>query len=254
MAYQIQREPLFADFIWSQPEQQKADKKLLIIGGNQENLQKPLQAFDDAVSRRLPVTIFLPDIFKQFKKTPEIVLAPSTPAGSFSKKGFQKIRDAALESCCLLLAGDLSANQETQQLITTLIKELDLPKIICHDSFNLLNLEDLDDDQLFIILEDSQLDKLLKSQLNPSPSTAVNNLQQALTALEIKPALIINDQHHCWLKYKGELVATPWAQPTLNQLSLALEIAVFLINNPNQIWPSLLSAIWQNKVSLESLK
>ena len=45
MSYQIQKEPLFADFLWSQPEQQSPNKQLLIIGGTQESLQKPLQAF-----------------------------------------------------------------------------------------------------------------------------------------------------------------------------------------------------------------
>ena len=196
----------------------------------------------------------MPDIFKQFKKAPGISLCPSTPAGSLSRQGFATLKELATKSQALLLAGDLSANEETKQLIRQVVKEVSLPTILCYDSFNLLDEKSWDNRQLVLILEEQQLGQILKQRLKKAPSNPQQNLKLTLSQLELGSALIINDSKHCWLKSEEKLVATAWPQASLDQLALAISISTFFINNPQETWPSLVSAIWQSKLNLESPK
>lgn len=243
MSYLLQSEPLFGDFLWSQPERQDQNKNLLIMGGYRESLRAPLETFNYAQQKSLPAIVVLPDVFKQFRREKHIALCPSTPAGSFSKRAQSQIEELANQADCLLITGDLSNNQETARLIDSLIPTLNIPIIICQTLLG--EGSHVGADRLFRILDESFFRQLAKQQNQAlSSQLSLDGYYQALSDLKPNESLVVNQSTHWWVKYDQQIAATPKKSPDENNHQLAIELATLLINNPRQVWSSLVSAAW----------
>jgi NAD(P)H-hydrate repair Nnr-like enzyme with NAD(P)H-hydrate dehydratase domain len=81
--------PLFADLLWSKPENRLHAGKLLIIGGNKHLVAAPGVAYSAAQKAGIGACrVILPDSTKRMvgKVFPEAEFAPSTPSGSFARE------------------------------------------------------------------------------------------------------------------------------------------------------------------------
>lgn len=113
--------PLFADLLWSRPENRTAAGKLLIVGGNVHGFAAPAEAYTEAAKAGIGTArVLLPDALR---KTVGPVLeagefAPSTPtSGSFSQKALDELLTQSAWADATLLAGDFGRNAETAILL-----------------------------------------------------------------------------------------------------------------------------------------
>ncbi|HSX27740.1 MAG TPA: hypothetical protein VLG25_03070, partial [Patescibacteria group bacterium] len=113
---QTKDKPLFPDLLWSRPENRAQAGKLLIIGGNAHGFAAPAEAYGQALEAGIGVVrVLLPDAVKAVAKhaLETVDFAPSTPSGSFSKKGLAEFISHASWADGVLIAGDLGRNSET---------------------------------------------------------------------------------------------------------------------------------------------
>lgn len=108
--------PLFADLLWSRPENKAHAGKLLVIGGNSHGFAAPAKAYELAQKAGIgAVYVLLPEAIQKivggFFETAEF--APSTPSGSFARQALASLLDASARADGVLVAGDLGRNSET---------------------------------------------------------------------------------------------------------------------------------------------
>ena len=264
--YKQKDEPLFKDLIWAQPQRAAAKEQVLIIGGHSQSLQAPLNAFKHLRKHNLKVSVILPDVLKEVFKLNKsedlnLIFCPSTPAGSLAQSGLEEILEIANQHDCLFIAGDLSSNQETQQMISKLLKEFKVCKIIIGKIIKDILASKITLDKSFnLILNSSQLSDLvrnfgnkadLKSQMPPEA------FAKFLEELDVEFNLVIGQNQIIWTKINSQVCAT-FTEDSLEQadklLHLATSCAFYLINHPRQSWSALVSAAWQSKLNEEPLK
>lgn len=108
--------PLFADLIWSRPENKQLAGKLLIIGGNAHGFAAPAEAFQMAGEAGVgSARVVMPLAVKKLagKLLETVDYAPNTPSGSFSKASLTELMLGAEWADSVLVAGDLGRNSET---------------------------------------------------------------------------------------------------------------------------------------------
>lgn len=120
--------PLFADALWSRPENRRHAGKLLIIGGHGQNFSAVSAAYSAALEAGIGTArVIVPDSLQKTLGSifPEAEYAASTPIGSFSRKALAELVDAALWADGVLLAGDFGRNSETAVLLEAFIEKYD---------------------------------------------------------------------------------------------------------------------------------
>jgi NAD(P)H-hydrate repair Nnr-like enzyme with NAD(P)H-hydrate dehydratase domain len=117
--------PLFADLLWSRPENRAHAGKLLIVGGNKFGFAAPAEAFSAAEKADVGVArVLLPDaLHKTLKLFEAGEYAPSTPSGSFAQKALADMLALANWADGVLLTGDVGRNSETAILLENFAKK-----------------------------------------------------------------------------------------------------------------------------------
>lgn len=134
---QTAAKPLFADLLWSRPENRVHAGKLLIIGGNAHGFAAAATAYAEASQAGIGTArVLLPD---SLQKTIGRVFeageyVPSTPSGSLSQKALAEVLAAAHWSDGVLLAGDLGRNSETAILLEKFTQKHAGPLTITQDA------------------------------------------------------------------------------------------------------------------------
>lgn len=112
--------PLFADLLWSRPEQAAQAGKLLIVGGNAHGFAAPAEAYTEAGKAGVGLCrVLLPD---SLQKTVGRILqngeyAPSTPSGGFARQALDMLLEMSNWADATLLAGDFGRSSETAIVI-----------------------------------------------------------------------------------------------------------------------------------------
>jgi hypothetical protein len=112
--------PLFADMLWSRPENRLFAGKLLIIGGNAQGFAAPSEAYAAATKAGIGTArMLLPDALHKVlgRAFDAGEFAPTTPSGSFSQRALAEALAMANWADGVLLAGDLGRNSETAILL-----------------------------------------------------------------------------------------------------------------------------------------
>lgn len=120
------KEPLFADVLWSRPENRRHAGKLLIIGGHGQSFSEVSAAYSAAMEAGAgTVRVVVPDSLQKTLSTffPEAEYAASTPIGSFSRKALAELVDMTDWSDAVLLAGDFGRNSETAILLENFVQK-----------------------------------------------------------------------------------------------------------------------------------
>jgi hypothetical protein len=116
--------PLYPDLLWSRPENKAQAGKLLIAGGNAHGFAAAGDAYAQAAKAGIGTArVLLPD---SLQKTVGRVFeageyAPSTPSGSFGRRGLAELIAMSAWADAVLLAGDFGRNSETAILLEQFI-------------------------------------------------------------------------------------------------------------------------------------
>jgi NAD(P)H-hydrate repair Nnr-like enzyme with NAD(P)H-hydrate dehydratase domain len=197
-------DPLFAELEWNKPERRDQAGKLLIIGGDQHNLNAPAEAFTHARTAGIgAIQVALPDKTKRMvaKSLPEALFLPSTPSGEFSTDGEVELLDHAVWADTILMPGDSGRNSQTTILFEDLLRSYKDQITLTRDAVDILSNHPkalLERPYTTLIVSFAQLQKLLKNYSYPqaiSFTIDLVKLVELLHELSQNSAAIIVTEH-----------------------------------------------------------
>ena len=167
--------------------------------------------------------------------------------------------DYIKDSQALVIAGNLSANAETKDMLVKLICQYTKPKIIVGQMVSdiLQNLT-LPINQLNIVVDNYQLKKYCSKLIlttQKQGSTKLENFAQNLAELKTNYNILTYWQQALWIKKQKEICSTPIYADSLRAetfLTWAGQSLYNLIHNPrpNKTWQALVNGCWQMKLNL----
>lgn len=243
--------PLFENVFWSKPENRLHAGKLLIIGGNLHSVAPISAAAAMAASAGAgQVQILLADALRKLVgNSPDILYAPSTPSGSFAKKGLSEWLEMSNWADMVLLPGELGRNSETTILLETYLQKYTGPVCTSRDSVDLLNSSSV---SLFgrqstvLVATLPQLQKLAKGLITTTPNHN-NSLEQYANYLaEISSDRMIISQLHntVFVAVDGQVSTTP-CNTDHWRLSTSVHASIWLMQQPQKAFEALTTATWQ---------
>jgi hypothetical protein len=248
---QNSKQPLFADLVWSRPENKTYAGKLLIVGGNLHGFSAPAEAFAAAGDAGIGVArAVLPD---SLQRTVGRVFqageyAPSTPSGSFSNKALAELLAMASWSDGVLLAGDLGRNSETAIMLESFAGKYAGPLVITKDAVDYFSstpqpVEHREDTAL--VLSFSQLQKLAMSLHLPAAFTFdmdILRLVDALHELTLNYPFFIVTKHldQLFVAVGGDVSSTKLATDRdIWRVATAAHVAVWWLQNQSKPFEAL---------------
>lgn len=248
--------PLFADLLWSRPENRAAAGKLLIIGGNLHGFAAPAEAYAESLEAGIGVAkVLLPDATKKLigPVMENGEFAPSTPSGSFSQKALAEFMDHAGWADGVLLAGELGRNSETAILLEQFVSKYDGLLTATRDAidyFKATALQVLDRPQTTLVLSLAQLQKLcIAARFSQAITLGMDLLKlvQALHELSaIYPANILTKHHdQIIIASKGKISTTKLKEDMpIWRVTTAARATTWWLQNSLKPFESLTTAIY----------
>ena len=261
--YTQKEQPLFDKVIWAQPQRLDQQARVLIVGGHSHALQAPLTAFRHLKKHNLQISVVLPDSLKaifQSQKSKDLAISfcPSTPSGSLAWMGREKITSLAAKHNCLFIAGNLSSNQETERLILELLKDFKGCKLVAGKIIKIiLEKTDAITENLTLVMQSSQLpalSHLSTNKVNYNAQMQPELFARFLVGLKIKFNLVAHHRQVLWIRVGKQVCATftsGFEGSTDDFSRLAAASTAYLVNNPQNDWQALVSAIWQTRLNAE---
>lgn len=242
------KKAIFPDILWNTPEQKTKAGKLAIIGGNSNSFRTVAEATATAVHLGVgTVTTILPSSLKsKVPHAPGLAFAEAANAGSFSSKSFDSLFAAINDSNLTLLAGDLSRNSETTELISKLIASSVAPIVATRDAVDTFSTNPslLAREGITIVATMPQLQSLFKAVHYPRPlllsqplMPVVETLHKFTTSYPITIATLHSEQ--IIVTNDGKITTTPLASTDYTPISLmsgtyATTIATLLLWNSSK--------------------
>jgi hypothetical protein len=248
-------QPLFPKLQWSRPETKSQAGKLAIVGGNVHGFSAPAEAYNQSqragigvarVLLPLPVQKLLP------KGILEADFAPSTPSGSFARKGLAELLDLASWADGTLLAGEFGRNSETAILLEQFLQKHRGQVTLTKDSvayFLTSPATMLQRPDTTAVLNFGQLQKLASSAHFASAFTSDMGLVQFVEALHdftSQHQLHILARHHetFVVAVNGQVSTTPLPkQPKLWCAAAAAHASVWWLQNPAKPFEALTTSL-----------
>ncbi|HVS79058.1 MAG TPA: hypothetical protein VHD84_02080 [Candidatus Saccharimonadales bacterium] len=242
--------PLFADMLWSRPENRRYAGKLLIIGGHQQAFNEVSAAYLAATEAGAgTVRVILPDSLQKMlsKVFPEAEYAASTPIGSFSRQALGTLLDAAEWADSVLVAGDLGKNSETAILLESFIDKYPGQLALAGDSLDYF----LDQPskpvarpKTLLIASVGQVQKLAAPTLiqqNADLAKVVEQISGWVSQIDL--SLVTTHSSQAIAAYKERVSTTPIEQSTPDS-KLAAYAAVWLMQQPQKTFEALTTAVY----------
>ena len=255
---QTKAKPLFADLLWSRPENKQMAGKLLIIGGNLHGFAAPAEAYQKADEAGVGLTrVLLPLSVKSVAKglLQTVEFAPSTHSGSFSRAALADFLENSSWADGVLVAGDLGRNSETAVTLekfldkyagqVTLVKDaadygIGSPDKILHRSSTLL------------VVTMAQLQKLFANARKTEAITFDMDLLKLIEMLHnftsSCPLSIFVKQHNHLIVASGGQVSTTETDlkdDDMWRVATAAQAAVWWLQNPDKTLEALTTAVLQ---------
>lgn len=250
-------EPLYPNILWAKPERADQAGRMLIIGGRQEAIMAPLDAYSAATGAGVgSATVALPDsLKKQLGHLDNILFCPSTPSGSFSVEATKTITNLSASSDTVVLAGDLGNNSETQMLIDSLLPTTskDPLTILAGDSINAVisRWSSLDNGQTILVLNGSQMQKLAISMSSTRPyksDIGIQQLEKLLGGLKLAAGIIFWHAGMLWVYIDDELCSVDRADLKDDfkwQAATAAQVATLICHHQGTRFESAVSALYR---------
>jgi hypothetical protein len=234
---------LFADLLWSKPENRLHAGKLLIIGGNSHAVRAPGMAYSAAQKAGAgAVRVLLPDATKKTigKVFPEAEFAPSTPSGSFGREALNQLLENAGWADGVLLAGDFGRNSETAILLDSFASKYKGQLTVAQDGLDyFLNQKSLffSRENTLVVINFGKLQKLAQNNRPQPPIKFSMNLHQLVEVLnkwttETSISLITNHADQFVVAAEGKVSTTPMPVESNWQIELTASAAVWLMQQP----------------------
>lgn len=249
-------EPLFADLLWSRPENKQHAGKLLIIGGNLHGFAAPASAYQEVLQAGAGTArVLLPSALQ---KTVGKILehgeyAPSTPSGSFSKQALGEWLIHSQWADAVLLAGDLGRNSETaittEQFTTKYAEQLIITKDAV-DYFYVTATDIIKRPKTTLVLTLAQLQKIARHSKWPHTVTFDLGLAQMVEWLHdfsAAHAANIVTYHNgiIFVAVNGRVSTTNVGEQETWRLKTASHASVWLMQNPAKPFEALTVAVHQ---------
>ncbi len=248
--------PLFADLLWSRPENKRQAGKLLIIGGNLHGFSAVAAAYAAATAAGIGTTrVLLPDSLKKTlgASFTEAEFAPSTPSGSFARRALDLFMENAKWADSVLLAGDFGRNSETAILLESFAKKYEGQINFAGDSVDYF----LQPNSLLLsrynLIITSTLDRLQKLAKGNRPGTPIlhsMNLHGLVTVLadwtnSAPTAFVTKHVDNYIIASGGQVSTTPSKKENDWQTELAAYASVWWRQNPQKPFGSLTTAVFE---------
>lgn len=249
-------EPLYPEIVWNKPEQKSLAGKLLIIGGNLHSINAPNVAYNQAIISGVgECKAVMPLSTRKFfgTKLPlNIEFLASNPSGSFGAKAYEDIMQLANWADGILFCGDVGKNSETSILLEELSK-LNVPKTYvndCIDPFIYKPEYILNDINSLFVLSFAQLQKIsqnIKSTLAFTSNLEIAQIAEKLHLFTISNSVGIITEHNkiIYFAFKGSVITTKFEHTDSWSLRMATEASIWWLQNSNQKFKSVTTAISQ---------
>lgn len=249
------QKPLYADLIWSRPENRAHAGKLLIIGGNAQGFAAAAEAYAGAEKAGIGTArVLLPDaLYKNVSKLfPAAEFAPSTPSGSFATKALGEFLPMAHWGDGVLLAGDLGRNSETAILLESFLAKHQGQITITRDAIEYIVSQPAivtGRPDTTLVLSFSQLRKLASELKFTTAFTSDMDLVRAVQALheltELYPfSVITTHAGQRFVAHAGKVSSTP-VKPDERvwRLKTAAGASVWWLQNPSKTFAALTTSL-----------
>jgi len=247
--------PLFADLIWSRPENKRQAGKLLVIGGNKHGFAAPAAAFQAAAKAGIGTSrVLLPDSLKRTVGTSfiEADFAPSTPSGSFAKTALAQFLEHADWADGVILAGDFGRNSETAILLGSFVDKYSGLLAVAGDSLDYFlhgNSPVLNRENTLLVINLGKLQKLAK---NNNPQILIKHADGLLELANklsdwsqtANTFFITKHADNLLAAVSGQVSYTPEAAESHWQIELAAYGATWLIQQSQKPFEALTSAVF----------
>ncbi len=247
--------PLFADLLWSRPENKLQAGKLLIIGGNSQGFAAAGEAYVTAGSAGIGTArVLLPSsLQKSIGRVFEAgEFAASTPSGSFSRAALAEYLDLSLWADGVLLAGDLGRNSETAILLESYLDKYSGQVTITRDAITYLCEQPtvfLTRPKTVLVLGMSQLQRLgvnsrftMAFTLGMDLLRLIENLHEFTKRYEI--SIVTKHLNTVVVAVNGQISTTkPADDCKIWRLKVATHVAVWQLQNPSKPFEALTTAV-----------
>lgn len=251
---QLADKPLFADLLWSRPQNRLLAGKLLIIGGNVYGFNAPAMAYKVAEQTGAgAIKVLLPDALRQTvgKVLDQGEFAPSTPSGSFSRLALAEWLDWSAWADATLLAGDLGRNSETAVAVEQFARQTTTCLIITKDAVDCFQAAPqvvLEREQTVLVLTIAQLQKLATQASWPQPLTFSMGLLRLVDWLHQFSAhfpvgLVLCHHNIFFVAVTGQVSTTPATPGDIWRVPTAAQAAVWYLQNPSRPFQALTTGI-----------
>ena len=252
-------EPLFPEIEWEAPQNKKQRGELLIVGGSLHGFASVANSFEftkeAGVGRaKVLMPIATEATVKDF--IDDIAFLPSTPSGSFSKRGLTELKAYAVDSWATLLAGEFGRNSETSALVEGFLMSTTGKVILTKDAVEYASTSYpgpvLKRENTLLVASLSQLQKLFKNAGLQSNVKFEMGLEQFASFFEMitdeYPIQIITSHHkHLFSAANGKVVVTPHKDDeSLWQTRVASYASVFWIQHETKPTEALATAVYES--------
>jgi hypothetical protein len=251
--------PLFADLLWSRPENAAFAGKLLIVGGNLYGFANAAAAYGESRKAGIGVArVLLPDALqKTVGKVFEAgEFAPSTPSGSFNQRALGELLPMAAWADGTLLAGDLGRNSETAILLEKFAaKYVGQLTITCDaaDYFTASPVTALERPDTLWVISVAQLQKLAMNARFTTAFTFDMDILRFVGALQAfsstYPAnIIVKHLDNIFVAADGRVSSTRVPENTnVWRLKTAAHASVWWLQNPSKPFEALTTSLIAGK-------
>lgn len=245
-------EPLFADLLWSRPENKQHAGKLLIIGGTGQGFSGAAEAYATAEKAGIGSTrVILPASLRRTveKLFPPAEFAPSTLSGSFGMTALAEFIDAASWADGVLISGDTGHNSETTRLFEAFYEKYPGQLALCGDAIETFYANPsaiLDRPNTMLILTINELQKLAAAARSAEAFTSTMPLLQLVEKLHDFSKLhavhiIVQHDQTVAVAVEGRISTTHIAN--LSPTQLAARAATWWLQNPSKPYEALTTSI-----------
>lgn len=242
--------PLFADVLWSRPENKRHAGKLLIIGGHGQSFGGVSAAYSAAVDAGIGTgRVLVPESLRKTLSQifPEAVYAPATPIGSFSRKALADLLDESAWSDGVLLAGDFGRNSETAILLENFVQKYTGPLILAGDSLDYFFSQAqtlINRDKTTLVASARQLQKLAAPHLIEQRADLIKLVGQVSAWVESTTISVVTVHANQILVANGADISTTPANIAEPDIKLAAYTSVWALQQPEKPFEAATSAVY----------
>lgn len=252
--------PLFPEIEWEAPQNVKQRGELLIVGGSPHGFASVANSFEYVKEAGIGrASVLMPDATEHTVKgfIDNIEFLPSTPSGSFSKRGLTQLKATASDNWGTLLAGEFGRNSETSALVEGFLMSTRGKIALAKDAVDYATTSYprpiLNRENTLLVASFSQLQKLLKNAGladNVQFEMGIEPLAHFLESLTKEHAVTIITAHyqHLYVAHGGDVVLTPQKEPegSLWQTKTAAYASVFWLQHDTKPLEAVATGIFES--------